>query len=78
MDSLGRMNGIQTNLHGEFAAVFAQAVQLASSAHRPRLRIRQKLFAIVWVLGAIPLREQRIQRLFEQFLPGVTEHFLHL
>ena len=65
--------GVQPDLDGELAAVFAQAEQVAARAHPPCFGRSKKASAQVRVLGTVPLRHQHFHLSAQQFFALVAE-----
>ena len=68
----------QANLDREFAAVFAQAIELQAHAHRTHLGVGEVLAALLRMLAAKARRHQHLDRVAEQLGAGVTEELFGL
>ena len=68
----------EADLHGELAAVLAQAVELATRAHRPHPRRGEEAAAVSPACAAEPLGHQDLDLPPQQLLAGVAEERLGL
>jgi hypothetical protein len=75
--SAGRQ-GAEADFDGEFRTVLAEPEQLATLAHRPDPWLAGVGCAVGRVVAPEALRDEHLDRLPEQFVPGIPEHSLGL